>query len=249
MPTLKNIIELMINPFFLSVVLLMMCLIIAWRRSESKSLRGGLLLILICLLMVSTGWLPRYLTASLESQYPAVLKADQRIQWIVVLSGGESSIKDMPENARLYTASIKRLVEGVRLYRLLPDSRLLLSGGGYGHDEPEATLMAQLATWFKIPKEKLVLETQSLNTQEQAKNIYKLIGDKPFYLVTSAIHMPRSMSLFNQLGMHPIAAPTDYTFVWSDERWGKIIIPNTYNSFYFTVAMHELLGRGWSKWH
>ncbi|TAL63190.1 MAG: hypothetical protein EPN84_05365, partial [Legionella sp.] len=117
MATIKNSIELMLNPFFLSLFLLGLCMLVAWRRSESKALCVGLTLVFVCLFIISTGWLPRYLTTTLESQYPAIMRPDPQIEWIIVLSGGESSVKEMPDNARLYTASIKRLVEGVRLFR------------------------------------------------------------------------------------------------------------------------------------
>ena len=68
------------------------------------------------------------------------------------------------------------------------------------------------------------------------------LGDKPFYLVTSAIHMPRSMALFTQQGTHPIAAPTDVTNYWQDERWQKRYIPNAHNFLYTEIVLHEYLG-------
>jgi uncharacterized SAM-binding protein YcdF (DUF218 family) len=60
------------------------------------------------------------------------------------------------------------------------------------------------------PNEDLILESDSKDTNDQARLIQPIVGDDLFLLVTSATHMPRSIALFKSLGMHPIAAPTDW---------------------------------------
>jgi len=195
---------------------------------------------------ISTGWLPGYLTYKLESQYPVVNQVDPGIQWIVVLSGGQNQWEGMPANALLTSASIKRLVEGVRLFKALPHAKLVLSGGSVVPEKSDASLLAQLSKWFSIPEKSIVLELKSINTADQARELVSIVHDQPFYLVTSAIHMSRSMALCQQQGLHPIAAPTDFTFFWSEDGFEKRVIPNAYNVTYFSIAMHELLGRMWA---
>ncbi|WP_275940998.1 YdcF family protein [Legionella antarctica] len=203
-------------------------------------------MVFILLMVISTGWLPNYITNKLETQYPIVQQIDPRINWVVVLSGGQNPLEGMPANLRLSSASIKRLVEGVRLFRALPRAKLVLSGGGSTGEQPEALLLAQLAKWFSIPEQDVVLELKSINTADQARELVSIVHNQPFYLVTSAIHMPRSIALCRQQGLHPIAAPTDYTFFWSTSDKVKMIIPNAYNLSYFSIAMHEVLGRIWA---
>lgn len=247
MATIRHLIEFVLNPFFISLLLLTLFLWQLWRRTDNRLLRGGFLTVLLILLICSTGWLAKTMTARLEGKYPAVLKVDPSIHWVVVLSGGQSEVAGIPPNSLLYSASIKRLVEGVRLYRQLPQAQLLLSGGGYGYDMPEATRLAELASWFNIPASRIILETGSINTADQAREIKMMVKEQPFYLVTSAIHMPRAMELFAAQGLHPVPAPTDYTFYWQDERWEKTYIPNSHNLFYLTIALHESLGRLWAS--
>lgn len=247
MATLRHLIELLVNPFFLVFVVLLGCTVVVWRKPHALFLRIGLLGALLVLSIISTGWLPCYLTQTLEHHYPVVTKADKTIPWVVVLSGGQAQVDNLPANDLLYAASIKRLVEGVRLLNQLPKAKLLLSGGAYDNEPAEATHLQQLAFWFAIPQQRIVLEGRSINTADQAREVKAIVGENPFYLVTSAIHMPRSMALFQQAGLHPIAAPTDFTLFWYDERWAKRIVPNTYNLFYFTIAMHEVLGQAWAK--
>jgi uncharacterized SAM-binding protein YcdF (DUF218 family) len=249
MAMLRHLIEFVVNPFFICFLLLALSLLFVWRGTYLTLVRRTLLLVCLVLLVISTGWLPRYMTHTLESQYPVVTEIDPKVQWIVVLSGGQSTVNGMPANDLLSSASIKRLVEGVRLLRLLPDAKLVLSGGGSTGEQPEALLLAQLAQWFAISREQIVLEKESINTADQARELAALVKDEPFYLVTSAVHMPRSMALCQKQGLHPIAAPTDFTFFWNTENWAKLVIPNPYNVTYFSIALHEVLGRIWMTFY
>lgn len=239
--------EFLVSPYFLCVFFLGISLYFLWRRAHLSFVRVTLTVILIVLLVMSTGWLPRYLTNQLEGQYPVVQHSDPQIKWVVVLSGGKGQAEEMSANNLLSSASLKRLIEGVRLFRELPQAQLILSGGGEEGEQLEAELLAQVTRWFSIPEQKIVLESKSINTADQARELVNIVHDQPFYLVTSAIHMSRSMRLCQQQGLHPIPAPTDFTFYWSTDSWGKMIIPNTYNLSYFSIAMHELLGTIWAN--
>lgn len=235
----RHTMEALLNPFFLLMVLML------WFILRPK--RYSILLIFIFAFAISTEWLAKSVTQYLENRYSPIVTIDTSIPWIVVFSGGQTEVPDRPSYGLLYSASIKRLLEGVRLWRMNPDAHLLLSGGGYGFEKPEAQRLAELAQWFAIPTDKLAIEEYSINTADQAKAIKAWVHDKPFYLVTSAIHMPRAMALCKEQGLNPIAAPTDFTLYWSDERWQKNWLPNAQNIVLLTVAWHEILGMAWSR--
>jgi len=245
-PAFRHFAESIVNPYFITLLLFALSLLLLCIRGDSRGVRAGLLLSLIGFLVLSTGWLPMVLTNKLENQHPVVEEVNPAIQWVVVLSGGQAVRDDLPVNNLLYSASIKRLVEGVRLYRQLPAAKLLLSGGTYDGKMTEASQLAMLASWFGIPSRDVVLETDSINTADQAVAIKKILGNKPFYLVTSAIHMPRALAFCRQQGLTPIAAPTDFTYYWDDERWEKTYLPNPKNPVYVNIAWHEILGRAWA---
>ncbi|HAT8178530.1 TPA: hypothetical protein JA361_03435 [Legionella pneumophila] len=246
MALIRHLLEYLINPFFLCVFAIGICIFLLWRRLAPTVTRVLLFIVLIVLLAMSTGWLPSYLTYQLESRYSVVKQINPNVKWVVVLGGGQNTGEGMPANDLLTSASIKRLVEGVRLFRALPNAKLLLSGGGSTGEQGEALLLAELAKWFSIDSEKIVIETVSINTADQARELAAIVHDQPFYLVTSAIHMPRSMALCQQQGLHPIAAPTDFTFFWSTDTWVKMVIPNSYNLAYTSIALHEILGKIWA---
>lgn len=247
MAAVKYVIESALNPFFLAMLLFACLLIRVYQQQSLRKIFWGFCLIFVLLLAASTPWVARTTTFALEKQYPVINHPDTPADWIVVLGGGQSELDNAPANSLLANASISRLVEGVRLYRLLPGAKLVLSGGGSSTGLSEANHMAILAKTFLIPERDLVLDSESLNTASQAKNIKKILGVQPFYLVTSAIHMPRAMMLCRVEGLHPIAAPTDFTLHWNDRIWIKRFIPTPYNMAYLSIVLHELLGIGWSK--
>jgi uncharacterized SAM-binding protein YcdF (DUF218 family) len=64
-----------------------------------------------------------------------------------------------------------------------------------------------------VPSTDIIPESESLNTRENAVNVQKILQQENFktiLLVTSAMHMPRALAIFQHLGIKAIAAPTDY---------------------------------------
>lgn len=247
MTWIKHLLELVFNPFFIIFCVLLACAFLLKKSNYSPIVRRSLWGLVIFFMVFSTGWVPRYMTEQLEASYSVAQQVNPDIKWVVVLGGGHSERDNLPANNLLSGASVKRLVEGIRLLKDLPQAKLVLSGGGEEKQFAEAALLDQLSQWFSIPQERIVLEPNSLNTEAQARALVPIVHQEPFYLVTSAIHMPRSMLLCQRQGLKPIAAPTDFTFFWYDRNRAKMIIPNVYNLFYFTIAMHELLGRAWAS--
>ena len=103
---------------------------------------------------------------------------------------------------------LARVVEGVRLARARPGSRLLVSGGAAPGFTPISWGYARIATELGIERSALVLMDRALNTEQESREVFALLGNAPFILVTSANHMPRAMQLMHHAGANPLAAPT-----------------------------------------
>ena len=240
----RHLIEALFNPFFITLLLLAVSLLMLFVRGDSRLVRGGLLLSLLSFILFSTRWFPDTLTTVFEHQYAVVNQANPAISWIVVLGGGHEDRINLPANDELFAASITRLVEGVRLYRQMPKAKLVLSGGsGYVGNTSEAAYLAILASWFAIPSSDLVLELDSVNTADEAVFIKKIVHEESFYLVTSAYHMRRAMALCLKQGLHPVAAPTDFSVNHSAIAY----IPDPRNLVHTNTVWHEMLGLIWAK--
>jgi uncharacterized SAM-binding protein YcdF (DUF218 family) len=187
----------------------------------------------------------------LESQYVPIssLNLNKEVRWIVVLGGGSRSDKTLTPEDRLSDASLKRLLEGIRLSRLLPQSRLMLSGGDYQGISPDAMIMQQVALDHLLARDRMMVETASWDTADQAKFLRNRLGQPPFYLVTSASHMPRAMRMFIRSGTQPIAAPTDFRAAWAplqitDFFPQATVLANTERAFYEYLGLMWGLVRG-----
>jgi uncharacterized SAM-binding protein YcdF (DUF218 family) len=76
--------------------------------------------------------------------------------------------------------------------------------------------MTAIATALGVPSTAIVQDPTSLNTRENAANVQAILQQKRLHrilLVTSALHMPRSLAIFRKLGIDAIAAPTDFLTV------------------------------------
>ncbi|MFH1952213.1 MAG: envelope biogenesis factor ElyC, partial [Pseudomonadota bacterium] len=157
----------------------------------------------------------------LEYQYPPVLDSGNiaGVKWVVILGGGHTSDPKLPVTSQIEEGTLARLVEGIRLHKMVPGSKLILSGGAAFEPVPNAKIMADVALILGVDESDIMLESESRDTKDEARLIKEMVGNERFVLVTSASHMPRSMALFRKQGMEPIPAPTGH---WVKERQGGI---------------------------
>lgn len=171
------------------------------------------------------------------------------IQWIVVLAGGHGTAPHLPATSQLSSTSLARVVEGVRLHRRLPHSKLVFSGGIVEKGVSSGAAMAAAARELGVDPQHIVVGPLARDTHKEAVALRHVIGAKPFVLVTSASHMPRSMALFRKVGLHPIASPSDYKMrsIGEQRVHLNLFFPQAGALSNSTAAWHEYLGMLWSK--
>jgi uncharacterized SAM-binding protein YcdF (DUF218 family) len=130
---------------------------------------------------------------------------------VVVLSGGSASFQaGSGQIESLSQATALRLLEGARLYALLDEPWVVLSGGPPGDDSeatPEAIAMQRELIRLGVPAEKILIEMASEDTHAQALRLRPLLAQRKigtFVLVTSPWHLRRSMGVFATEGMDPV---------------------------------------------
>ena len=73
--------------------------------------------------------------------------------------------------------------------------------------------MMEILTQVGVPPAAIIQEPNSFNTYENAVNVKQILqsrGIKNILLVTSALHMPRSLAIFKRQKITAVAAPTDF---------------------------------------
>ncbi len=244
---LKKIAAHLLSPLSLCIELLLLGLFLLWftRKQRAGKIIVSLGVILLCLFSYCA--VSDIFLRPLEHKYPPLINlADVHgVKWVVVLGGGHISDPGIPATSQLSDASMARLVEGIRLYKMLPGSKLVVSGGSGFDPVPEAVIMADVARAIGVNGRDLVLESLSRDTKDEARLIQEIVGKDRFVLVTSAAHMPRSMALFEKRGMRPIPAPTEY--LAAESRGPAMFFPSADGLERAERAFHEYLGLAWAK--
>jgi uncharacterized SAM-binding protein YcdF (DUF218 family) len=90
---------------------------------------------------------------------------------------------------------------------------------------------------------RVTLETESRNTMENAafsKKLAAVAPDKPWVLITSARHMPRSVGLFRKQGWAVIPYPVD--FITLPEKGWTPTLEYLGGQSMLDAAVHEFVG-------
>lgn len=206
------------------------------------------------------------LLGRLENRYSPLLdtKGVGDVQTIVLLTGAAWHDPHVPSTSQVGEPTACRLAEAVRLFHLIPGAKLMVSGGSLDFkrgDKPVSEIVGDMANSMGIPRERILLETQSTTTYENCVEVQKILGDKPFILVTSASHLPRAIAVFEKLGVSPIPAPADFRAIrstpFSHASKGTMLkeimsaLPSSSNLAHSERALHEYVGfiwywlRGW----
>jgi uncharacterized SAM-binding protein YcdF (DUF218 family) len=176
---------------------------------------------------------------------------------VVVLGGGiVSTTADGMTVDDLMTSAL-RVIEGVRLYRLLGDPWLIMSGGNtqlLDPPRPEAAAFRDAAVRFGVPASRVLAETESRTTREQAIVIKQLLRDRGidrFVLVTSPVHMPRSLATFRAVGLQPIPSAAAGDEDPDESPWSPVpsrkALRRSDSAVYEYAAWAYYWARGWFR--
>lgn len=151
----------------------------------------------------------------LEQKYPPPTQADLNSADVIIMLGGGAirDSQDVDGEGTLCASPANRLLTAVRLQKML-DMPILLSGGQvYSDSGAEALIALRILQTLNVPSEKILLETKSVNTTQNAIFSAQILREKNFHkpiLVTSAFHMRRAVLNFQQQGFEVIPYPSDF---------------------------------------
>ena len=245
----KKIVAPLFFPLSVCLEIFLVGIFLLWFTRRQKTGKILVTIGVVVFAALSYGVASEMLLRPLEYKYPPMTDVASvlGIEWVVVLSGGSSSDAHLPITGQLSHASLVRLVEGIRIHRKLPESKLILSGGGAFNTVAEAKKMADVAVVLGVDSKDLILESESKDTKDQARLIHKIVRDNRFVLVTSASHMPRSMALFEKRGMRPIPAPIGHRVKERQKITPAMFFPSAGRIEKVERAFYEYLGLAWAR--
>lgn len=188
---------------------------VAWLflRPSSRWPRRFLLGAFVTFWFISTHAGAMLLVAGLGHGFTALHSRDEArgADAVVVLGGGAATYSVGGQVVGvLTTGSIMRALEGARVARLI-GARLVVASGGEPRPDlqlkPESEMLVAALVAAGVPADRIVEESTSKTTRDQARLIPALLkarGIDRFVLVTSPVHMGRSLALFRAQGVEPV---------------------------------------------
>lgn len=125
------------------------------------------------------------------------LKKNRNADYIVVLGAGIIGTRVTPLLAA-------RIEKGIALLHYNPDAMLVLSGGqGHGEDISESEAMTAYAVEKGVNREKIIMESKSVSTQENLLFSRELMDKEKseIIIVTTSYHVFRALLLARQQRM------------------------------------------------
>ena len=182
----------------------------------------------------------------LEDRFPRPAEPPAHVDGMIVLGGALVPELSNARGIPSLNATAERITETVALARRYPDARVVYTGayGSLLHEHvSEAETAATLLVTLGVPRERIVIESKSRTTWENALDGKALVRPKPgetWLLVTSAEHMPRAVGAFRAAGWPVVAWPVAYKsgldpLLWLPSSLGQHLVV-------LDAATHEWLG-------
>lgn len=252
----KKILSLLIYPLgvVISALGLSWCLRVFCRSTSLIRLAAGIrLFALLLLLLTSNPMFADWLASTLEKRYPPVAVSSTAEHDAIIVLGGGLSIPQKPALHAQLTSGSDRYWHATGLYRSGLAPVILIAGGNVFQqfDRQEKPLLGEasyakgLLTDWGVPESAIVIEESSRTTSQNMRNIGKVIDDLGLdsaLLVTSALHMPRSMMEFERLPVNITPSSADVLVRDSHSPIVLRLLPSAGALSLSTRAIHEYYG-------
>jgi len=180
---------------------------------------------------LSTWLVADWVAAGLIGGYRAIPDAAQAkgATTIVVLSVGNTAYRvngqEVPE---LGKDTAFNLLEASRVYRLLGQAWIVASGGATDSEKPrtpDSEIMRDSLVKLGVPADRVVLESRSNNTREQAMFTAEILRQrnvKTIVLVTAPEHMGRAVGTFEALGFTVVPSVSAFKAPERGSLWERL---------------------------
>lgn len=216
----------------------------AWWSRRYWLARSLAAVVVALFLAIGCGPLTNLLLGGLQDAYvmgPPIRWAQRNA--IVILAAGTTRLdEDAPLAPSLFGNG--RLLQAATLYHRChaagQQCTVLVSGGdSQDHGTAESTIYAATLVGAGLPAADVQTETRSHNTYENARYsrpLLSILEPQRLVLVTSGIHLRRSLLAFDHFGMRPLPVAGDVL------KASLSLCPLASNIGLFDAALHEYLG-------
>lgn len=219
--------------------------VVCWRRRRRERLGFWVIaLSWIALVVVHLTPAGRWGLTLLEArfprhgEFPGVLP--EEVDGLILLGGSFALDESADRGWPVYNPAAPRLFELFALARRYPRARLVFTGNA-----PETALARRVFAEHGVEPARVTFDDAALNTRDNARNALKLVKPRPgerWALVTSAVHMPRSVGLFRGAGWDVIPCSINHltSGKYDLRTWASPL--GGLNGYAWRAAVHEWAG-------
>lgn len=233
------------KPDTLMLILLTVVTVFAVIAAPRKTSIRFLSLIVFIFWLIAILPFSSWLFSPLEKRFPKPdLPAEEQIAGVIILGGAEYIGRSAHWGSLQLNEMGERILEMNRLLHLYPNTQFIYTSGSGSELEPGKKGADYVKTYFDefSMSEQVDYERESHSTYENVLYSKKIMEStaKPWLLVTSAFHLPRSVGVFSKQGIPVIPYPVDY---WSTPaNFGSLYIGFADNFVSIDMAVREWTG-------
>lgn len=222
---LSKVLTFLVDPSFWILILL----ILVWRTHSKKAKRRLLILTILVILFFSNYFI--FSKTMLAWQPQPVKLTPGKTYSAGILLGGMAGFDK--KGRGYFNESADRYIETLKLYHQGFIQKIVVSGGSalvMGNEPKEADFLTEEFITNGVNIKDIIVENNSRNTYENALFSKKMLDSLqikgPYILITSAMHLPRSIKIFAKQGMTVIPYPSDYRGIENHYSLKQLLIPD-----------------------
>jgi uncharacterized SAM-binding protein YcdF (DUF218 family) len=242
---ISKVLSFLLNPISWVTITLILALISSKPVRRKRFLWSSLIIVLV----FGNSFLVDEVLRSWESEAIKLNKSEQ-FDYGVVLSG--MTIWDKKFHRLNFHGNVDRLLQSLPGHQSGIIDSLILSGGdgsAFQNDVKESDALLMYLKSINFNTKKIIVESASKNTHENASFTKDLLEEKgveikskKVLLITSALHMKRSLACFKKQGIectpystNRMSGPRKYIF-------DHLFIPNPGAMHVWKAFLHEVIG-------
>lgn len=244
---ISKILWIFLSPSSVLILLLLIGAFLGVSHSESSHIAGRRICFVVAMLFFLIAIFPvgEWMLVPLENRFPSA--RPDHVDGIILVGEDENTEVATARGQAASNLAADDYIAFVALARQYPQAKLVYTGGS-GLITPDSELsnaaVARRAfAALGLPVEHIVFEDKSRTTHENAVATAALVHPEKtqtWLLVTSAMHMPRSIACFRKQGFDVYPAPASYM---TDGKYStKLRFTLGPHLTQMTAALHEYLG-------
>ena len=241
-----------IDFILLPICWIFILLLISSLTKSQKSRKRSLLSVLVILTLFSNPWFVNRLYVFYEQPTISLLQSEY-YTWGIVLGGGMIRPGDEDQSDKINVGeTADRFIQPILLYKAGKIKKILITGGNTsigkikvdkGHETSD---VRQLMISMGVNPKDIYMETKARNTRENAlysaQKLKNYIKSEEVLLITSAMHMPRSIRCFEKVGFKVKAYPVDKKGSKNESGLLDLLTPSDQNLSRTSQLIREISG-------